>query len=201
MTDDIFPKDVYHDSGYRLPLPKREELPDQAKKVYDLLLSPDGGSLAGLRGPGGIRLHSPRGAVYNSQLARYLRYETGFTGQVRELAILVAAREMDSQFEWMAHEIAALKEGVSPALIDIVKHRKGIEGLPETEAVIIAFGRQVFREKRVASELFARAHTIFGDKGLVDLVSLMGMYAMTAVLLAAFDIQLREGEKPLLPIS
>ena len=66
--------------------------------------------------------------------------------------------------------------------------------------MIIAFGRQVFREKRVASELFARARGIFGDKGLVDLVSLMGMYSMTAILLAAFDIQLHEGEKPLPPI-
>ena len=31
---------------------------------------------------------------------------------MREVAILTTAREMDSQFEWVAHEPEAIKEGV-----------------------------------------------------------------------------------------
>jgi len=35
---------------------------------------------------------------------------------------------------------------------------------------------------------------------LVDIVSLMGQYAATAVLLTSFDIQLHDGEENILPL-
>src|ERR1700691_2434515 len=54
------PKDVYPDSRFRLPLPKRDELDDYGKKVYDRLADPGRKSLVGLQGPAGIRLASPR---------------------------------------------------------------------------------------------------------------------------------------------
>jgi len=186
-------------SGFRLPLPCREELDDYGKSVYDRLTDPQSRLVAGLRGPAGIRLHSPKLAEITNALSHYLRYETGFDGAVRELAILVTAREMDSQFEWVAHHGVALKEGVAPETIEIVKYRKSVEGLPETEAIIVTLGRQMFGKKHVDPETFGRALKIFGPRQLVDIVSLMGYYAATASLLIAFDMQLVEGQKPTLP--
>ena len=200
MTDRDVPGDIYEESGCRLPYPKREDLDEPATALFDQLASPDGPSLVGLRGPGGIRLHSPGGAVAAQPLNRYLRWETGFGGRIRELAILVTAREHDNQFEWAAHEPAALEEGVEPEIVDIVKHRKDTTGLSETDQVVIAFGRELFGQRRVSPETFARALQIFGARDLVDLVSLMGMYAATAAFLTAFDIQLRPGEQAILPV-
>ena len=194
------PEDVYPESGYRLPLPKREDLDDYGKTVYDKLGSPSRPKLAGLRGPSGIRLHSPKLAEKANALSRYLRYESGLSGQVRELAILVTAREMDSQFEWTAHEPAALKEGIPQETIDIIKYRRDTAGLTELESVIIRFGRQMFGEKRVGSDIFARALKICGPKQLVELVALMTNYSATAALLCAFDMQLSPDKKPLLPL-
>lgn len=200
MTDGERPDDVYEDSGYRLPLPKREDLgSDDAKAIYDALMDPEGRSLVGLRGPGGLRLHSPTLAVVSQPLSSYLRWECGFSGRVRELAILVTAREHDSQFEWAAHEPAAVRDGVPDEIIDIVKHRKSTDGIPELDALIIQFGRELFGNRRVEPETFAKALKEFGPRGLVDLVSLMGQYAATAALLTAFDIQLHPGQPPLLP--
>ena len=88
------PEDVYPESGYRLPLPKREDLDDYGKSVYDRLGSPGRRKLAGLRGPSGIRMHSPKLAERANALSRYLRYESGLNGPDRELAILVTAREI-----------------------------------------------------------------------------------------------------------
>jgi 4-carboxymuconolactone decarboxylase len=200
MTADKLPSDVYPESGFRLPLPKREELGEAAMRIYDQLCDPKGGSLVGLRGPGGIRLHSPRLAEVSSPVNRYLRREAGFNGRVRELAILVTAREFDSQFEWAQHEPEALREGLPPEIIDAVRHRRGTDGLPETEAVVIRLGREMFGERRVAPDTFAHALRLFGRQGLVDLVSLMGQYSATAALLTAFDIQLHPGQQPLLPV-
>lgn len=192
------PKDINPDSGNRLPLPTRDELDEAGKKRYDMLADPRGGSLAGLRGPGGLRLHSPKSSSAESALNQYLRTEA-FSGRIRELAILVTARAFSSQFEWLQHEPAALKEGVEPAIVDIVKHRKPVEGLSESDAVIIRFGRELFGHSKVSSETFAQALKIFGKRQLVDLVSLMCNYASTAFFLAAFDVQLPDGVKP--PLS
>lgn len=195
------PPDIHADSGNRLPLVKRDSLDPAGQKTYDQLNSPSGGSLAGLRGPGGIMLYSPKVSELNSALNRYLRSpETGFDGHVRELAILVTAREFNSQFEWAAHESVALKEGVSPATIDVVKHRKGLKGVADADAVVIRLGREIYRNKKVSAATYARAVKQFGPERLINLVALMGNYAGTAALLATFDMRLPPGQKPLLPM-
>jgi len=192
-------KNVPPDSGFRLPLPKRDELDEQGKKFYDEIASQDGRNIAGLRGPMGIRLYSPRVGELQRDLNQYLRFDGGLSGPVRELAILVSAREMDNQFEWAAHEPVARKEGVSEAAIDLVKNRKSATGLSDDETVVIQLGREIFEEKRVTQETFTRAMNKFGKQGLVNLVSLMGSYASTAVLLRTFDMQLPAAVKPPLP--
>ena len=195
------PGDVYADSGNRLPLVKRENLDPPGQKTYDQLNSPNGGSLAGLRGPGGIMLYSPKVSELNSALNRYLRSpETGFDGHVRELAILVTAREFNNQFEWAAHEPVALKEGVPAATIDVVKQRKILRGVSEADAVVIQLGREIYGNKKVGAATYARAVKQFGPERLINLVALMGNYAGTAALLTVFDMQLPPGQKPLLPM-
>lgn len=193
------PSDIDPRSGMRLSLPNREDLDEDGKKAYDRGMTP-GASIAGLQGPSGIQLFSPKTAAMVSGLNRYLRYQAGFTGHVREVAILTTAREMDSQFEWVAHEPEALKEGVSQNVIDVIKYRRSTEGLDETDALIIELGRQLWRDHKVKPETFSKLKTMFGPNKLVELVMLMGNYAGTAALLTAVDMQLHAGKKPLLPI-
>ena len=193
------PPDIDPQSGFRLPLLKREDLDEIGKRHYDHSTTP-GATIAGLQGPSGIQLYSPKTAQYTRALNRYLRFEAGFSPRIREIAILTTAREMDSQFEWVAHEPEALKEGVDPKVIDVIKYRKSTAGLDETEAAVIELGRQLFREHKLTSETFAKVKALFGPRKLVELVMLMGNYAGTAMLLAAVDMQLHKGHKPLLPI-
>jgi 4-carboxymuconolactone decarboxylase len=119
--------------------------------------------------------------------------------RVCELAILTIARELDSQFEWAAHEPEALSEGISHEIIEVVKYRKGTNGLDEADAIVIELGREIFGARKVASATFARSLRQFGRRALVDLVALMGNYAGTAALLTAFDMQLDPAQSPLLP--
>src|SRR5215467_12196983 len=184
------PSDIDPQSGFRLPLPKREDLDEAGKAHYDRATAP-GASIAGLQGPTGIGLYSPKASAHARALNRYLRFEAGFAPRVREI---------DSQFEWSAHEPEALKEGVEPRVIDVIKHRSTTAGLDETDATVIELGRQIFRDHKVTPETFAKAKALFGPNKLVELVMLMGNYAGTAALLTAVDMQLHPGQKPLLPI-
>lgn len=170
--------------------------------MYDSLADPKGPFLAGLRGPAGLMLHSPGLTPHAHNLNTYLRFESGIAPRLRELVILVTAREMDSQFEWAAHEAQAERDGLERSIIEIVKHRREARGLSETDAVVIELGRELISTRHVSPDLFARALAIFGPRQLVDLVALIGNYVSTALLLAAFDVQLRPGvAPPLLPLA
>src|SRR5260370_6800682 len=59
MGDAIYPEDIDPESGCRLPLPRREQLDDAGRRIYDSLADPQGGTIRGLRGPGRILLHNP----------------------------------------------------------------------------------------------------------------------------------------------
>jgi 4-carboxymuconolactone decarboxylase len=195
----MYPEDVDPESGCRLPLPRREQLDEAGQRSYDSLADPKDGTIRGLRGRGGILLHSPELSRHTRPLNRYLRHEAGLGARVRELAILTTARELDSQFEWAAHEPEALGEGISPEIVDIIKHRGDTNGLEESDATVIELGREIFGARKVTSATFARALRQFGRRALVDLVALMGNYAGTAALLTAFDMQLDPGRPSPLP--
>src|ERR1051325_310036 len=167
----MYPADVDPQSGCRLPLPQREELDPDAQRIYDTLADPQGGTLRGLRGPGGITLHSPGLSRHSRPLNRYLRYEAGLCGRVRELAILVTARSLDSQFEWAAHEAEAGREGISRDIIDIVRYRRSTAGLDPADAIVIELGREIFTARKVSPATFAGALARFGRRGLIDLVA------------------------------
>jgi 4-carboxymuconolactone decarboxylase len=199
MPADHTPADIDPQSDFRLPLPKRADLDEAGQRIFDRVHDPKGGTIAGLKGPAGIQLYSPQLAELARPVNNYLRHEAGLGERVRELAILATAREFDSQFEWAAHEPEALSAGIAPAIIDTVRHRTSTAGLAEADAIIIELARAVFGAKKVTSEIYARAIAAFGPRSLVNLVSLMGNYAATAALLATFDMQLRPGQKPLLP--
>ncbi len=201
MNRRAYPPDIDPESQCRLPLPRRNELDAEGQRIYDSLADPQGGSLRGLRGPGGLHLHSPGLARHTRPLNHYLRQEAGLGGRLRELAILVTARELDSQFEWAAHEAEAQREGISPEIIETIRHRRDTGSLDEADAIVVQLGREIFTSRKVCSGIFGRALKLFGRRKLVDLVALMGNYAATAAMLTAFDMQLDPDQPPPLPLQ
>jgi 4-carboxymuconolactone decarboxylase len=188
------PPDIHPETGNRFPVIKREALSDAGKKLYDARGVADG------FGPGAIRLYSPPVADLMTNINDYLRRKSGLEPRLVELAILVTAREMDCAYVWTAHEPAALKAGLSPQIVDVVRNRRPVTAIGETEAVIIQLGRDSITRHKVASETFARAVKLFGHQGVVNILSLMGDYAATTILLNAADQHVRPRDKSLLPI-
>jgi 4-carboxymuconolactone decarboxylase len=191
--------DIDPDSGCRLPFVERANLDPELQGLFDSHQKGGGHTLRGLRGPGGIKLHSPALAKCMRPVGRYLRVDAGFTGRVREVAILITARCCDSQFEWVAHEAEAIRQGVPRETIEAIRLGKSVDGLDATDALIVTLGREAFQARKVSSETYRRAIETFGTRGLIDLVALMGNYASTAVMLTVFDMQLDDGVDPRLP--
>lgn len=197
----IQPSDIDPDSRSRLPIVERDSLNELGQRLFDKTTEDvqTGRSLAGFQGPNGMVLHSPRVAEHDQLKNDYLRFESPVGRRHYELAVLVTARELDQQFEWTAHEPAALRAGLEPAVIDIVKYRRPIEGLQPKDASIIQLGRELIGGRSVESGTLAEALRLFGAPDLIDVVSVMGHYSAIAALLNAFDQQLPLGQEPLLP--
>lgn len=190
------PPDVDRESWSRLPPVKRSDLDAEGQRIYDLVAGKN--RKAPLRGPGGVSLHSPKAAEPIHMLNQYLR--TSVVGpRIFELCVLVAAREVGSQYEWTSHEPAALKAGVDQSIIDVVKYDREVAGLSEKDATVIRVGRALFRDHRVTPELYAKSVELFGRQGALELSIIMGDYAMAAVMLAFVDHQIAPDRVPLLP--
>jgi 4-carboxymuconolactone decarboxylase len=101
---------------------------------------------------------------------------------LKELAIILIAREWNSVIEWTGHTVLAAKAGVSQASIEAIRTGKAPAGLTESEQVIARVVHQLLRHKEVPDEVFAPAHALLGTQGVVDLALTCSYY--TAVCLA-----------------
>lgn len=183
------PDDVYPESRGRIPLVNRDELDDEGKQGYDARSARDSTSLAGLQGPGGLSLN---GSTDLSQ--------TLVDKRTQELVRLVVSREMNQRLEWTVHEPVALKAGLEPAIIDVIRYRRSLDGVPDRDAAIIQWARELLQRRRVSSETFATVMQHVSKRDLVDLCQFAGNYVRTAFLLHTFDVHLPYDREPLLPV-
>lgn len=204
VTEADIPKDIQRDSWARLPRQKREEMNAAGQRAWDLVVNPKSRYAGGATGPVTMWLYSPEMAEHIFPASTYLRYETGKDQRLTELIILATAREARSQYEWSSHEPLGLKAGLEPAIIDIVKTRKSLDGvavpgLGDKERAIIQFTREAMSERNVSSATFQKAIDQFGRKGVMDLAGLIGYYSFVNITLKSFDVQLAPGRTRLLP--
>jgi hypothetical protein len=116
-----------------------------------------------------------------------------------QLAVLIMAREIDQQYEWSAHEPAGLRQGLEQSVIDVVKYDRNVAGLADKDGTLITFGRTLYREHRVSSELWQKMIDQFGRQHTVQLMMIMGDYFRVGFMMNAADQHLPADRPALLP--
>jgi 4-carboxymuconolactone decarboxylase len=199
-TAGALPKDVDPQSLSRLPVVKREDLDADGKRIYDMLAGGEGKTV-GATGPAAISLYSPKVAESIQMLNQYLRFHGVLKPRDFEVAILVAAREFDQQYEWSGHEMAARNAKVPDAVIDTIKYNRDVLRLSDRDTLLITFARDSFHQHRIDSDVYARAVEMFGQQGTLELATIIGDYAMAAIMLNATDQHLPAGRESSLPVK
>ena len=100
----------------RTPAVTRESVPEREREAFDAFVA-DRGEVPAM-GPGSVMLNAPEVAQRALGLAAYLRTSTSLSPRIRELAMLLAARENDCQFIWNAHAPPARRDGLRDELVD-----------------------------------------------------------------------------------
>jgi hypothetical protein len=125
----------------------------------------------------------------------------GFRFGVRafQLIVLITAREIDQQYEWTAHEPAGLRAGLEQSVIDVIKFDRDVKGVAANDALLITFGRSLFREHAVTSDVWAQMVKAFGRQGTIEIMALMADYFTVGFMMNAVDQHLPADRQPLLP--
>jgi len=164
----------------RVPYVKRDELDAEGQEIYDRIRRDRNSPEVGLQFR--ALLHNPRAAGYLTSLGAQLRFQSAMPDDLKELAIILVAREWNSAIEWTGHAVLAARAGVSAASIEAIRTGKAPEALTEPEQVIARVVHQLLRQKDVSDDLFAAAQKLVGTRGVVDLALTCSYY--TAVCLA-----------------
>ena len=175
----------------RLPRLDRQDMTPEQRRVADAIRS---GPRGGMGGPFEAWLRSPALADHAQQLGAYCRFGTDLPKDVAELAILLTGAHWKAQFEFWAHTRLGRAAGLPDEVIEAIRTgRRPALARPDLETAYVVVS-EYFATNRLSDETYRRAIETFGERGLVDLIGLVGYYGLVSMTLNVFEVDLPQGE-------
>ena len=178
----------------RVPQLEPAQLSPAQKLIHDRIAGARDGTVAG---PFAIWLQVPRLADRADQLGNALRIEGRIEKRLFELIVLITARHWSSQYEWFAHEQAALKAGLSPEIVQALRERHTPDFAREDERLIFELVTELYETRTLSQPTYERALGSLGLEILIEAVTAAGFYTMAALMINAFDAPVPGGRRPL----
>ncbi|HEY7742039.1 MAG TPA: carboxymuconolactone decarboxylase family protein [Burkholderiales bacterium] len=166
------------------PVTSKDDLPAEHQGAAEAVLKIYGN----LRGPWTMLLHSPKLAEKLVALTPFFWHESIIEGKLRSVGILAAVRERDADYVWAAQVGMARKNGVSEAMIDLLRARSDAGKFPTPEREIVTYVRQLLRDNRVEQPVFDTLKNRFGTQWLVELTATIGYFGLVSGIANAFEV-------------
>jgi 4-carboxymuconolactone decarboxylase len=180
----------------RLPLIDEQHMNDAQRTLMEALRAGPRGNSITPRGPFAVWMHAPDFGMLAQALGGHCRYKTALPPRLSEFAILCVGRMWRAQYEWHAHAPIAETAGVKPETIRDVKAGRTPKKAAKDERAIFDFVQDLYGRKRVSERNFQRVHAFLGDRGMVELVGILGYYTGVSMILNVFNVGLPEGTTP-----
>jgi 4-carboxymuconolactone decarboxylase len=176
----------------KYPLPRLKPVPEERmtarqRELRDAIASGPRGKFSP-GGPLGAWLHAPDFGLLAQQLGAHCRYRTSLAPRLSEFAILVTAQLWRAQYEWSAHVPIAERAGVKPRTVRDLRAGRAPQTAPDDERAIYRFIHELYRKRRVSSRAYARVKALLGEAAVVELVGILGYYALVAMTLNVFRV-------------
>jgi len=173
-----------------------EEMTREQRLMIEHLLQ---GERASTGGPFNVFLRSPELGDIAQQLGARVRFHSSLSDRLKEMAILMIARDWTAQYEWYAHKRLALQAGLKPDLVDAIAAGKRPAAMAPDESALYTFVTDLLDTRQVDDPTFRAAVAAFGERGVVDLIGLMGYYQLVSMALNVDRYPLPDGARPELP--
>jgi 4-carboxymuconolactone decarboxylase len=151
----------------------------QRKAAEELAAGPRGG----VKGPFIALLRSPELMERLQKVGEYLRFRNSLEPRVSEFIMLVVARQWTQQFEWFVHVPLALKAGVKPETVQSLAEARRPAAMAKDEELAYDFCEELLRTKGVSDATYRTVLDHFGERGLVDLLGLIGYFTTVSMVL------------------
>ena len=185
-------RDLHLRGGRFQPLTYDTMTPEQKKLVDSILAGPR----TSLDGPFNSLLRSPEMGDLAQKFGAQVRFHSSIPPRLNEFAILITARQWSAQYEWLAHRKLAIAAGLSPAIADAVAAGKRPASMQPDEEVVYNFCTDVLTTKHASDASFEAAKEKFGERGVVDMLGVLGYYQFVSMLLNVDGYPLPAGAQP-----
>ena len=175
----------------RVPYVNRDDMDAKGQEIYDRIRQDRNSTEVGLQFR--ALLINPEAAGYLTSMGAQLRFQSSVPENLKELAIILVAREWNSGIEWTGHARLAAQAGVSDASIESIRTGKTAEVLTGQEATVARFVHEMVRDKKLSDSTFAAFHSDFGDRGVVDLTLTVAYYSALALAQIALELEMEPG--------
>lgn len=169
----------------RLTPPAEDQLTDAQKELRDAIKSGPRGRFS-MSGPFAIWMEAPEYGALAQKLGGYVRLQTSLPSRLSEFAILCTARHWRAHYEWMAHAPMAEAAGVKSETVRAIQAGRRPSTAPADELAIYDFVKELYRDRRVGDPVYKRVHKVVGNRGMVELVGILGYYATVSMMLNVF---------------
>lgn len=169
------------------------KLDERHKEIYDQIMS---GPRGRVEGPLKVWLTSAELADKAQALGAFCRFGTSLEPRLSELAIMVTGRFWGAQFEWSVHKPIAIKAGLSEEIIDAIRDRRTPNFQQEDERIVHDFAQALHKHHKISDTLYSEAVEAFGERGVVDLVGILGYYTLISMTINAFNVPLEGDQVP-----
>ena len=147
-------------------------------------------------GPFAVMLRVPELMNLTFEWRQHVQSRNVLDQRQAELVILLTARQWTQQYEWNAHEPAALKAGLAPEIVAAIKDGRRPGRMAEDEAILYDLCLELQQNHSVTDSTYARALAKFGEAGIVEATSMAGYYALLAMVMNTARTPLPAGAQP-----
>jgi 4-carboxymuconolactone decarboxylase len=134
-------------------------------------------------------IRSPELAERLTPLSDYLRWHTSLPARLSEFAILITARQWTAQYEWYAHYPLAIKGGLDAKVAADLAAGRRPEVMKDDEAALYDLAIQLYRDKKVSDAAYQVALTHLGERGIMDLIGIIGYYDLVSMTLITMQAE------------
>lgn len=174
--------------------------PEQQQMAVHLKTPPRNSALNG--GPFNAYARSPKLGLLLLQVSDYVRFNSSLPPRLSEFAIMIGARHWSVPYEWRAHYPLAVKGGLDRQILVDLGAGKRPQSMKDDETALYDFCTEMFRDKKVSDAAFKAAVDKFGERGVMDLIGIIGYYDIASMALIAQNAKATPVEEaPLVPLT
>ena len=178
-----------------------DQLTPEQQKMATMLKTPPRNS--GLNtGPFNAYARSPGLGLLLLQVSDYVRFNSSLPPRLSEFAIMIAARQWSQAYEWRAHYPLAIKGGLDRQILVDLGAGVRPQGMKDDETALYEFCTELYRDKNVGDATFKAALEKFGERGIMDVIGIIGYYDLVSMALIVQKATGKPGdEAPLVPLT